>query len=104
MCSGPNFTIATTRIALMALADSMAAHGIPLGVNDESLSMGGLFDLNADWAPPSHCSHRDGVAIDIQNKFFTVAQEKFVERIWNALPHSAGSKQESDHLHLKISR
>ena len=35
-----------------------------LSINDISLSLGGLFDINANWAPP-HTSHRRGTGADI---------------------------------------
>ena len=100
-----HYASAQTAVSLRVLADSVVAHGLPvLGINDESLSLGGLFDLNADWAPPQHCSHRDGVAADIQNKFLTGAQKRWLREVWARIDGAAGSVPEGNHLHLKILR
>ncbi|MHB2026128.1 MAG: hypothetical protein ACYCPQ_05770 [Elusimicrobiota bacterium] len=38
--------------------------GLLLGINDMSLSMGGLFDIGGTWSPP-HNSHREGTSVDV---------------------------------------
>lgn len=94
-----------TDAALRALSDSVAAHGLgPLGVNDESLSLGGLFDLRQNWAAPRHCSHRDGVGADVRNKVFSRAQKRWLRDTWDRILGSDGSAPETDHLHLKVKR
>lgn len=99
------YATAQMATALQMLADSMQAHGLPLlGVNDESLSLGGLFDLDANWMPPNHCSHRDGVAADIESKNLSPAQDELVKRVWRHVPHGAGYYFEVNHLHLKVLR
>lgn len=92
-------------VALQVLADSMRARGMPLlGVNDESLTLGGLFALDAHWMPPRHCSNRDGVAANIETKTLSSTQVKIVKRVWEHIPQSAGLLREGDHLHLKVLR
>lgn len=39
--------------------------GHRLNVNDESLELGGVFDLSQNWSRP-HCSHRDGRSADLR--------------------------------------
>ncbi len=54
-----------TRGAIVsALEEFYQASSIRVGVNDESLKNGGLFDICGHWAPPHHC-HRTGEAVDI---------------------------------------
>lgn len=38
-----------------------------LSLNDMTLPLGGLFDINGDWKPP-HSSHRDGTDADVNGK------------------------------------
>lgn len=100
-----HYAMPAMALALQILADSMRARGMPLlGVNDESLSLGGLFDLDANWMPPRHCSHRDGVAADIETKTLSATQVKIVERVWQHIPQTAGYLWEGTHLHMKILR
>jgi hypothetical protein len=57
----------TFNASLGTLADSyvLAFPGQRLAYNDMSLPLGGLFDINATWAPP-HVSHRFGVDCDLR--------------------------------------
>ncbi len=52
--------------AVQAIADKMRNEtgGVLLRVNDMSLSLGGLFDIQNNWQPP-HVDHRVSLAVDI---------------------------------------
>ena len=90
--------------ALRELPDSLVAFsGSVIGVNDESVALGGLFDINADWAPP-HCSHRRGIDADIRDRVLSTAEARYVKRVWLRIPGTLAPLQEGDHIHLKTSR
>lgn len=51
--------------ALQKVIDTMFKGGWgAVGVNDGSLTWGGLFDIKANWVP-SHHGHRDGTEVDL---------------------------------------
>jgi hypothetical protein len=54
-----------TRIAAMA-TDYFGETGIAIGVNDMSLSYGGLFDIYNNWSTP-HSLHRVGRSVDVDH-------------------------------------
>jgi hypothetical protein len=56
----PN-TVANIQLVALDLFDVFEA---TLGINDMSLPLGGLFDINGTWKPP-HSSHRKGTSVDI---------------------------------------
>lgn len=99
-----HFASATMAAALRELSDSLVAFsGTVLGVNDESIVLGGLFDLQANWSTP-HCSHRRGTDADIRDRVLTPEEVRFVRLKWARTPGAAGVLREADHIHLKSSR
>lgn len=55
-------------------------YGESIGVNDMSLSGGGLFDHRSTWAPPHH-SHRTGTSVDIDRCAQTRVKQFDLDRI-----------------------
>jgi hypothetical protein len=86
--------------ALREISDSLhALSGNVLGINDESLPLGGLFDINANWATP-HCSHRRGIDADIRDRVLSAAEVRYIKLVWPQTSDGARWLQESDHIHL----
>jgi len=54
--------------------------GTVLGINDMSLVMGGVFDINGDWNVNSnHSFHRIGYSVDIDNSGMTATELYWLE-------------------------
>jgi hypothetical protein len=75
----------------------------PFRLNDSSLAGGGLFDINANWAPP-HASHRWGVNVDFDHTAVPVAQRRdlwaaFIANNFHILVHT-----DHPHWHLTVPR
>lgn len=51
-----------------------------LGINDISLSWGGLFDIGNNWATP-HSSHRKGTDVDISIKVYDPDENEYIEKL-----------------------
>jgi hypothetical protein len=52
----------------------------PLSLNDMTLPLGGLFDVNHDWAPP-HRSHRDGTDVDVNQVGIPCLQDQYLIKV-----------------------
>jgi len=98
---------------LRALGDSLySRYAIHLQVNDMSLKLGSLFDLNADWRPP-HLEHRVGTSADVRIPTDGRQQDRLRE-CWyetngltasQAVTNEAGLVGvESNHYHLRLRR
>ena len=110
--------------ALGALADSLAAYAalIPtmpdslkptgrfpnvLAINDMSLPLGGLFDLDANWTcSAGHCDHRVGTNADIDVRRGAEDDDyaRYVQLIWQVkLGHELGDERtDHNHYHLRF--
>lgn len=86
--------------ALVGLADAYAA-AFPnsvLGINDMSLTAGGLFDYQATWAKP-HASHRFGVDADLA--LVPVAQRRRVRQLISAAGLTIIPEGVETHWHVR---
>ena len=89
---------------LTDLADSIhKKFNLTLGVNDESLPMGGQFDNSGEWAQP-HCSHRNGRGADVQTTGRSAAYRRFLENTWKLAYGADNVHAEANHPHLKTPR
>jgi len=89
---------------LAALADSVyARYGHTLGVNDESLVDGGIFDIAGNWTRP-HCSHRNGRGADVQTTGYPASYYDFITEKWVAQGPGHTVNPEHSHPHLKTTR
>jgi hypothetical protein len=98
----------TMQRSLHALADSVHEYsGEKLGVNDESLQLGGLIDTALNWLPP-HYTHRKGNEADIQTHRDTVPVAdsiiKKIKILWPRIVMGGTFKSEGTHLHLVVPR
>ena len=83
-----HFGVPAMNSRLNALADSFyATYTDTLYFNDMSLSYGGLFDADSNWAKP-HAEHRLGRDADLRTNNYgglTEPQRDFVRRVWERL-------------------
>ena len=70
---------ANSRIRAMA-TEYFDFYGESIGINDMSLSGGGLFDHQGTWAPP-HNSHRTGTSVDIDRCAQTLVRQRILNKI-----------------------
>lgn len=78
----------------------------PIGINDISLSDGGLFDVGAPWDIP-HGYHRRGTHADIRTKYanntvFSRKQQVRMRALWRVVLGYGEPVDEADHLHLNF--
>ena len=99
---------------LRPLGDSVAAeYGLHLQVNDMSLRLGGVFDVDSTWHQP-HLEHRVGTNADVRTEGLSLGVLRRIREKWyqvNGLPASAAVTNEaglvgveSNHYHLRIRR
>lgn len=101
-----HYATTTMRNALVALADSFHTRfGLQLFINDESLALGGRFDVLGNWVDTHHCDHRYGQGADLRTRDLTTAQQNYVRLTWAALSGTNGYLNEGSpvHYHLKTS-
>lgn len=95
-----------TKRPIQELADTLfTVTGHKLQINDESLDLGGLFDISGQWTRP-HCTHRDGRSADIRtNVALGIAREDslLITRWWTQTFGAGTAQAEArpPHTHLK---
>jgi len=72
--------------------------GIRVGVNDMSLSSGGLFDICGNWRP-GHACHRDGNSIDIDKSGLSKAQ---IAKLTAKMRKHGGERVKEPSLHYQF--
>jgi hypothetical protein len=84
------------------------AYNEKLYFNDESLPLGGRFDINGRWTG-DHCSHRKGNAIDVHAELaygipgLSAEQIKFVSIMWKKITgNSSATLYHEKHFHLQL--
>ena len=94
--------------AFREFADSVSVWiGEPLGINDISLTDGGLFDVgNTSWDIP-HGYHRRGTHADIRTRYanntaFSRKQQARMRALWRVVLGYGEPVDEADHLHLNF--
>ena len=74
-----------------------------LGVNDMSLELGGVFDIDRTWLPP-HAEHRVGhnADIDVRRDSLDDDYGRAVSAVWvRRMGHTLGDERQSrNHVHL----
>jgi hypothetical protein len=73
-------------------------YGEPIEVNDMSLPLGGLFDIDANWRPP-HDEHQVGTSTDLRTNDRSEAELRFIRLSWTRLGGSVHN--EASHYHLR---
>lgn len=73
----------------------------PIYVNDMSLVGGGIFDINANFAP-DHITHRQGRNVDINHSSMTEDQREFFRSTAEALGFSVSAHGTPVHWHLTM--
>ena len=93
---------------MVAALESLGAqffgrYGVPIGVNDMSLPLGGLFDINGNWHTP-HDEHRIGANADLRTRDSTPAKLRFIQDAWEELGGSVHDETRTDapHYHLRF--
>lgn len=98
---GTHYATPQMQGAINALADSVFAfYDQQLGVNDESLELGGILDTGGTWMPP-HYSHRKGRDADIRTRNVSLSILRRISEAWKRIDNTNGIAVEGDHWHLR---
>ena len=100
-----HFAAAATITGLQQIAAGFEAHKVAqnlpnwprVAYNDISLEHGGLFDINAGWAPP-HETHRVGLNVDFRTNHLNAAQRGVLRPLITG--SGAAILDEGNHWHL----
>jgi hypothetical protein len=96
-----NYALPSLQAACSSALDDYTARypGSTLTYNDMSLPWGGLFDIDATWAPP-HGGHRWGENADFEHDFVPVSRRRVLRQIIRNAGFSIFD--EGDHWHLTV--